>query len=677
MIVYAESKRRFIQDVSTERIEDLVAQKVYEGLGIRVSPAEVTSWRNSLVHMSNVLSAPEIPDDAGISVEYSIPLTSKRIDMIVTGQSEDKVNTAVIIELKQWSQVDVTELDGIVRTPLAGGFREVSHPSYQAWSYAAHIEDYNETVRKEKIRLLPCVSLHNLMRSTAINDPRYKSYIQKAPVFIAGDFSRLQDFLRKSIKYGDIDDLMYRIDHGRIKPSKALADALVSMMQGNEEFFLLDDQKLAYETAMRQAIKSKDSEKKSVVIAKGGPGTGKSVIAVNLLVNATKRGLVAQYVSRNSAPRVVFQAKLTGSMTKSRINNLFKGSGSFTDTPDRFFDFLVVDEAHRLNEKSGMYMNKGINQIKEIINASKASIFFIDESQRVHFKDIGSVQEIRKWASEAGAEVYELELSSQFRCNGSDAYLAWLDNTLDIRETVNRTLSSSDFELFVVDSPEELESYIRSKNELANKARMVAGYCWDWKSKKDPAAYDIEFDGHDFSCRWNLASQGMTWIIDPDSVGEVGCVHTCQGLELDHVGVIIGPDLVVRDGVVITDGTRRSKHDRTMQGFKGLLKSDLEHAIKKADEIIKNTYRTLMTRGQKSCVLYSEDKETRDYFRSRLVEIRSAEVVSIKKKKEIVYKVRHERVPIDQLAVLHKVSEGEIRSWVAKVKAAEDRALEE
>jgi superfamily II DNA or RNA helicase len=101
-----------------------------------------------------------------------------------------------------------------------------------------------------------------------------------------------------------------------------------------------------------------------VLIVEGGPGTGKSVIAINLLVEITRRELLVQYISRNQAPRDVYQSKLTGQMTKTRFSNMFQGSGSFTESPSNEFDALVVDEAHRLNLKSGMFQNKGENQIK-------------------------------------------------------------------------------------------------------------------------------------------------------------------------------------------------------------------------------------------------------------------------------------------------------------------------
>lgn len=268
-----------------------------------------------------------------------------------------------------------------------------------------------------------------------------------------------------------------------------------------------------------------------------------------------------------------------------------------------------------MNEKSGLF-SKGFNQVKEIIDAAKCSIFFIDEDQKVTFKDIGTKDEIKRWAHEAGANITELELASQFRCNGSDGYLAWLDNILDIRPTTNTSLSEIDYDFRVIDSPSELHSLIMERNKKNNKARLVAGYTWDWISKKNSNLYDIEIG--DYRARWNLNDDGQTWIIMPNSVKEVGCIHTCQGLELDYVGVIIGPDLIIRDGRVLTDGLQRAKTDKSLSGFKGMLKTDAEKAERLADKIIKNTYRTLMTRGMKGCYIYCTDLETQEFFRNAL-----------------------------------------------------------
>lgn len=281
------------------------------------------------------------------------------------------------------------------------------------------------------------------------------------------------------------------------------------------------------------------------------------------------------------------------------------------------FNCLIVDEAHRLNEKSGMFSHLGENQIKEIIKASKLSIFFVDEDQKVTLKDIGDKEEIRRWAVEMKAEVIELSLESQFRCNGSDGYLAWLDNTLQIRETANETMETRDYDFRVVANPAELHELIRHKNKEKNKARMVAGYCWKWISKQNPLLRDIVIGN--YKATWNLESDGQAWIIKPDSVNEVGCIHTCQGLEVDYIGVIIGPDLIVRNGTVITQPSERASSDKSISGWRARLRENPVIANTRLDAIIKNTYRTLMTRGQKGCYVYFVDEETRQFFANRII----------------------------------------------------------
>jgi DUF2075 family protein len=615
MIVYQNSKESFVNDVISNNIENIIDDFFKQKIGHRTSDNEKLSWRNSMMYMNNVLIDNQIPNDSGVIIEYQIPQTSKRIDFILTGQDENAVDYAILIELKQWSEAEITDKDGVVKTFVGGKKREVSHPSYQVWSYASLLQGFNEAVYTSNIQLKPCAFLHNYEPDSDITDSFYQDYIDKAPLFLKPDVLKLREFIKQFVKYGDKNNIMLEIDGGRIRPSKNLADNLSSMLKGNDEFVMIDDQKVVYENALSLA-KRASADKKQILIVEGGPGTGKSVIAINLLVQLTKLGLLSQYVTKNSAPRAVYETKLKGSFRKSEISNFFSGSGSFTSTQENIFDALIVDEAHRLNEKSGMFMNLGENQIKEIIKSSKFSIFFIDENQKVAIHDIGEVDEIKKWAEHFGAEITELELTSQFRCNGSDGYLAWLDNTLQIRETANDKLDLSEYEFKVFDNPNELKNIIFEKNLINNKSRLVAGYCWPWKSKKDKNAMDIVFDEYDFGMQWNLTEDGMKWVIQPDSVNEIGCIHTCQGLEVDYIGVIIGDDLIVRNGEVLVDPSKRDGNDKTIRGYKSMMKNNPEYTKELMRSIIKNTYRTLMTRGMKGCYIYCTDKETSNYFKS-------------------------------------------------------------
>jgi DUF2075 family protein len=619
MIVYQSTKLKFLEDASNG-IEDLVRARVKEKLNIdiKVGSSEYNSWKNSLGDaMYKVMQTDKIPDDSGVAIEYSIPRTKNRIDFIVTGEDAEGAEKVIIIELKQWTEIQQTEKDAMVTTRFKNGLCEELHPSYQAWSYSTLLYGFNATVYEEKIGLEPCAYLHNCVDKSVVLNNFYIDYLHKAPAFLKGDKENLQDFIAKFVKHGEKKNTLFRIDNGEIRPSKNLADSVASMIKGNQEFVMIDDQKIVYETALSLTKKSSKINK-NILIVEGGPGTGKSVVAINLLVAITKLGFNTQYVTKNAAPRGVFEAKLAGTLKKTEISNLFTGSGSFVGVEQNIFDALIVDEAHRLNAKSGMFKNLGENQIKEIIDAAKCSIFFIDEDQRVTWQDIGKKEEIEKWAEEMGVKLHYLKLESQFRCNGSDGYLSWLDNILQIKETANTTLEGIQYDFRILESPDELRSLIFEKNKLDNKARLVAGYCWDWVSKKNKALNDINLPDFNFSMKWNLASDGNLWIMAPESVNEIGCIHTCQGLEVDYVGVIIGPDFIVRNGNVITDPSRRAKTDASLKGYKTLLKYYPEQTNIKADAIIKNTYRTLMTRGMKGCYVYFTDKETEIYFKNRL-----------------------------------------------------------
>ena len=325
MIVYSSSKKDFIRDVNDFPIEDVILKKFEEKLHRKTGQSEIDSWRDSLPFMSQVLSDSDIPDNTGVLIEYMIPQSSFRVDFILTGVNENDKENVVIVELKRWSEIDITDKDGIVKTRFKGGVQETSHPSYQAWSYAAFLSGFNETIYKDDITLNPCAYLHNYEIDDKILNKTYQHYIDLAPVFLKSDKLKLREFIKQHVKKGDTKNIMYRIENGKIKPSKALADSLASMLKGNQEFIMLDDQKVVYETAISGAKKSTDANK-NVLIIEGGPGTGKSVVAVNLLVAINKIGKVAKYVTKNSAPREVYKAMLTGNMRGGDIDFLFTGS---------------------------------------------------------------------------------------------------------------------------------------------------------------------------------------------------------------------------------------------------------------------------------------------------------------------------------------------------------------
>lgn len=621
MVIYKNTKGGFISDVR----DNVIAYKIQESFdNLRIghnNEAEFRSWSNSLQYMRNVIDDPSISDECELAIEYRIPLTSKRVDFLIAGKDDVGHNNVVIVELKQWETSGKTSRPDIVTAYTAGANRDVTHPSYQAYSYAKVIEYFNDEVEKYKISLYPCAYLHNYKEEFRdnIECELYRTAIESAPVFLSQDTVKLRNFIKSYILRKDDIDLLMKIEYGRLKPAKALQDCLASMLSGNPEFYLIDEQKVAYETIVKlvsNSLKS-PSDQKYTVIVEGGPGTGKSVVAISLLCELIQKGYSAAYVTKNSAPRNVYFQKLRGSNYKATyIKSLFKGSGSFVGAPKNVFDCLIADEAHRLQMKSGMFHNLGESQIKEIIHSSKVSVFLIDEDQIVTTSDVGSVDLIKQYAEEEGSNVIsgaDYNLPSQFRCNGSDGYLAFLDNLLEIRQTAN-DIFEVDYDVRVYDNPCEMREALREKNAINNKSRMIAGYCYDWISKTDLSKIDIILpDG--FQAQWNFANT-ETFAIDEDSFDQVGCIHTTQGLEFDYVGVIIGKDLIYRDGRVQTDYTKRAGTDKSLNG----IRSSRNYPL--ADRIIRNTYKTLLSRGQKGCFIYCEDAALREYLRNclRLVE---------------------------------------------------------
>ena len=620
MIVYEATKDEFIDSVFSGSITDEIYEIYQEKIG-KSGISQIRSWENSMQYMYRVLADDKIPGDSGVAIEFTIPTTSKRIDFILTGLDQFQDDSVVIIELKQWDSAQkVDGKDGVVKTVLGGGLRETTHPSYQVWSYASLIKNFNQTVDEDEIGLFPCAYLHNydFKDDDPLTDEIYKPYFDEAPLYGKKDALKLRNFIKKYIKYGDSSDILLRIDNGKIRPSKKLQDTLASMLDGNQEFVMIDEQKIAYELAIKMARESYLDDKKRVLIVEGGPGTGKSVVAINLLVDILSDDMISLYVTKNSAPRNVFFEKLKGGKhSLSYLKNLFKGSGSFTQSESNEFDAIIVDEAHRLNKKSGLFSNLGENQVKEIINAAKFSVFFIDKHQRISLKDYGSIEAIYEFCEYFDAEVEHIKLESQFRCNGSDGYLSWLNDVLEIEETANFDGFDFEYDFRVVDSPSKLRDLIFEKNKERNSARLLAGYCWNWikEGKNDSDVHDIVID--DFSMSWNLGNSD-TWAIDENSVNEIGCIHTSQGLEFDYVGVIIGNDLRFDGNHIVTDFEERAKTDQSLKGIKKRYKESPDEALRVSDEIIKNTYRTLMTRGMKGCYIYCENMLLQSYFKQKI-----------------------------------------------------------
>ena len=620
MIVYNDIKRQFVNDVK----DNSIADKILEAIRMRGLNAghekEYSSWQNSMQFMRNIVDDSEIDDEVRICIEYNIPLTSKRVDFIIAGADKSGKDNIVIVELKQWQKAEVVadDMHYCVRTYVANSDRIVCHPSYQAYSYSCFLRNYSQSLTDDNINLIPCAYLHNYQpeyRQT-LSNPIYREWTELAPFFIKNEVCAFSEFVKKHItKKSSKGDLLYLIDHGRLRPTKALQDSLASMVKGNKEFMLLDEQAVCFDMCLKTMNQCLKDRKKRTIIIQGGPGTGKSVLAVNLLMEYINQSLNASYVTKNSAPREAFLKLLTKSDAKKLVNikQLFRSPFNLSKCDVNGYDCLIVDEAHRLVKK--MYGDwNGENQVKECINASLLSIFLLDEDQAVTTKDIGSIDEVRYWCKELGSRLIitdETKLISQFRCNGSDAYIQFIDEILQRHEeSITVDLSELNFDFKVFDNPNKLREELRVKNQENNKTRMVAGYCYDWNVKHHRGDWDVILEDN-FKAKWNLENDKV-WAINPDSFEEIGCIHTAQGLEFDYVGVFIGKDLTYNPATRLIETHREAiSNDDNSSGIRSA-------APAKAHQLILNTYKTLLTRGQKGCYVYCEDPELRKYIKVKL-----------------------------------------------------------
>lgn len=607
MIIYAEPLSKFHADVFNGLIANLLEELFQKFNIVGGGINEQRSWNNSLEVVSSTLKQAELNPDLRVAIEYQIPLTSKRVDFLISGLDHIGRETVLAMELKQWDHAEKTVLENCVRTYVGGGERVLPHPSQQVLSYCQLIENFNASIQEDGIALVPCSFLHNYDKASSaeLTGPEYAEIVAKAPLFFRQDRAELASFVRSHIDKPAKRDLFDVIEYGKLRPSKALQDSILDLLDGKEEFTMVDEQQVAYATILNLVKTKIKTGQKYTLIIHGGPGTGKSVIAIQTLAHLINAGYAAVYMTKNAAPREVFKIRLTeGHKTLKYIGGLFWSPISLEKkTQENILPCILVDEGHRLAK------HYAHNQIDDIIRSAQISVFFIDEDQRVTTRDIGTAEAIRQFAAVHHSRVIEdpsLNLVSQFRCNGSDGYLALLDNVLGIRQTANVTLEDLDYDVRIFDSPSKMRDELRKLNEKNNKSRLVAGYCYEWVSKYDSSVNDI-FLEDGFEAQWNL-SGGQPFAIADTSFDQVGCIHTCQGLEFDYVGVIIGKDLRYENGTVITDKNKLAQSDKSSG-----IRSCKDEAF--ASRLIRNTYKTLLSRGQKGCFIYCEDKPLREYLR--------------------------------------------------------------
>lgn len=620
-IGYLKTKAEFLEDAP--QIADLLWEGVRDQLGETKAKdgSEYRAWKESLQVMYWVLNDPALPDDIGVGLELKVEGSKKRADLVLTGLGVDGRSTVVIVELKNWSDPSL-ELARLSDHVVMQGKVHL-HPSAQALEYETLLRDFYVVVSDGEVEVFSCAFLGNLENRELLETAADPETIESAPFFCKGENDEFRRFVAERIATGDSGAALEKIELSEITPSKQLADRLASQLGGNNDFKLIGNQKQAFKEVLA-SLEAATSGERVVVLVEGGPGTGKSVVAIKLLSEViSKNRWDARYVTKNAAPRAVFDARLHRDRSSQSIRHLFVSSDTFWSHGGDPYDLLIVDEAHRLVPRGARAGSGGENQVAEIIAASRISVFFVDDDQAVTWQDFGFADQVSTSASQAGASLVRIELDTQFRQLGGGDYLGWVNHVLGISPSEKVPGIASDYEVKIFDSPSEMRDAIFKKNSRSkhNDSRLLAGYCWEWESRSDTSVDDIAFPGTDFSMKWNLNHHGQAWMAEDDGYLQVGSVFTAQGLEGPFMGVIIGNDLMVREGQLQTDPNARARSDQTsFRGSSWRQKSDDPEVLAKLDQIIRNQYRVLLTRGTRGTFIFSEDQETREYFRQQLLE---------------------------------------------------------
>ena len=439
MIIYNANKNEFFDHVKRNQIANIIKDNFIEKGISGGSENEISSWYNSLNFMKNILDTEQIPNDIHVAIEYKIPFSSKRIDFLITGRDVNDKKSIIVIELKQWQKVEITSKEDMVLTYINKTNREVLHPSYQALQYKYLLNSFNEELNQGRIKCFSCSYLHNMHKEknfNLVNISIFK-YIEESPLFFSEDYDELQQKIIELTKNGKGKEILYEIENGKIVPAKSLISTIGSILDNNDEYMLIDSQKEVFANIIAKA-----NDDNNVFIINGNPGIGKSVVAVNLLSKFLSLKLNTVFSAPNAAFRNVIKKSIqkycNETDKKIMIDVLFKGSSMFYNCMKNTFDWVIVDEAHRLKDIT--YMYKGNNQIEDIIKASKNVVFFVDEKQIIRKNDIGTNSNIINIAKKYHKNIYYGEnflLETQFRCSGADGYINAIDNLLQIKETTN------------------------------------------------------------------------------------------------------------------------------------------------------------------------------------------------------------------------------------------------
>ena len=626
-VIYSANQEEFFKDVVFNRVADKMKENQTAFSNGAVGDSEFRSWSNSPRFIKDVIEISGVKN-THITFEYQVPYSQKRIDCMLYGTNNLNKGVVIHIELKQWDKVTATNIEGnFVETYTGVANNRVAHPSQQVKGYHDYLMGFVEVFEENEVGLYGCSYCHNYMKKEGegLHDSIYDNITSEFPIFSKNEIEDLANLLKEKLSNGHGFSIFNKFMQSPIKPSRKLLENASNIIKNSSDFTLLNDQIVARNTILSKIRSARKKDEKSVIVINGGPGTGKTVIALHILAEiASAKHKRSVFFSTKSKPLLegIKNRLERGNSAKILFSNLNQFIPSRVE--ENSIDLLLIDEAHRIGKTSNHQYTKAIDrtdlsQVSTLIRASKVSVFFIDDKQAIRSAEIGSTQLIKNTAIEYGCSYEEVELISQFRCNGSDNYLDWLESVLGHNDNKLLLSTKDNYEFKIFDSPQLLyDSLLEIDNKPLLTSRLVAGFCWEWSKTTDENGdliKDVQIG--DFALPWethgDMAKPPVgyvhwyEWAYKPEGIKQVGCIYTAQGFEFDYIGVIVGNDLKY-DAV----------NDCLIGNIEGTKDPTLKRGKDNFDEYVKNIYRVLMTRGMKGCYVYFVDKEVENYFKSKI-----------------------------------------------------------
>lgn len=602
-------------------VEQMLEQMLYR-TGRRAAPAEQQSWKRSLPTLAADLV------DAGLGavemlVEYHLPLTSQRADVVLAGTHPETGEASyVVVELKQWSAAYTFEGDPeIVEVPgLPGGPR--LHPVIQVRGYCDYLLDFARVMADRPDALAGFAYLHNAADPALVKDLLAVPVSTTGRLFTAADKGAMLDFLRARLSPVPGRQAADLLINSPIAPSKQLLKLVAAEIRDRPQFQLIGNQQLAVDLVMHAVEHARAGNTKRVIAVTGGPGSGKSVIALSLVGELARRG---RTVIHATGSRSFTQTlRKVAAVRAPKVKAMFKYFNQFMTADTNGLDVLISDEAHRIRRTSvDRYTRAELRtdrpQIDELIAAARVPVFLLDEHQVVRPGEMGTLAQIERHARNLGLEFQHVPLGEQFRCGGSEEYVRWVIRLLGLADEQSPENWSGDpqFQVQLAGTPEEMEAFLISQMQQGYSARITAGYCWPWSDARKDGSLVPDVQIGTWSRPWNSKSNrrigdvppSALWATDDGGFNQIGCIYTAQGFEYDWSGVILGPDLVWRGNRFVS--VRQANRDPDFRNSKTVPDS-------KFDVLVRHVYKVLLTRGMIGTVIYSTDEQTREALRSLL-----------------------------------------------------------